>query len=136
MAHEIAHVTAHHAAQRAELERRAALFKRVSTQVLDQPKVGEEQAARMKLTIAHFSREQEFEADKIGIGAIAKAGYDPYAASRFLESLGRWSAFRSKILGAGGEDKPDMMATHPSTPERIAGGDRPGEAARAAKRRR
>ena len=46
----------------------------------------------MKLTIAHFSREQEFEADKIGIGVIAKAGYDPYAASRFLESLGRWSA--------------------------------------------
>jgi len=120
MAHEIAHVTAHHAAQRAELERRAALFKRVSTQVLDKPKLGEEEAARMQLSIAHFSREQEFEADKIGIGVIAKAGYDPYAASRFLESLGRWSAFRSRVIGASSEDKPDMMATHPSTPERIA----------------
>jgi len=38
----------------------------------------------MKLSIAHFSREQEFEADKIGIKTIAKAGYDPYAAARFL----------------------------------------------------
>ncbi len=119
MAHEIAHVTARHAAQRAELERRALLFKRVSTQVLDKPKEGEEEAARMQLTIAHFSREQEFEADKIGIAVIAKAGYDPYAAARFLESLGRWSAFRSRIIGAGPADKPDMMATHPSTPERI-----------------
>jgi predicted Zn-dependent protease len=120
MAHEIGHVTAHHAAQRAELERRAALFKRVSTQVLDKPGQGEEEAARMQLSIAHFSREQEFEADKIGIAVIAKAGYDPYAASRFLESLGRWSAFRAKLIGSGSNDKPDMTATHPSTPERIA----------------
>ena len=74
----------------------------------------------MKLSIAHFSREQEFEADKIGIRTIAKAGYDPYAAARFLESLGRWSALRASLIGAGPADRPDMMATHPSTPERIA----------------
>ena len=34
----------------------------------------------MKLSIAHFSREQEFEADQIGIRTIAKAGFDPFAA--------------------------------------------------------
>ncbi|HYA74103.1 MAG TPA: M48 family metalloprotease [Roseiarcus sp.] len=120
MAHEIAHVTAHHAAQRAELEKTAALFTRVSAQVLDRPQEGEEVQARMKLSIAHFSRQQEFEADKIGIGVIAKAGYDPYAASRFLTSLGRWSALRASLIGLGSADKPDMMATHPSTPERVA----------------
>jgi predicted Zn-dependent protease len=74
----------------------------------------------MKLSIARFSRQQEFEADKIGIGDIAKAGYDPYAASRFLASLGRWSALRASLIGLGGADKPDMLATHPSTPERVA----------------
>ena len=37
MAHEIAHITAQHASQRAELERTAALFSRVSQQVLDKP---------------------------------------------------------------------------------------------------
>jgi predicted Zn-dependent protease len=120
MAHEIAHVTAHHAAQRAELEKTAALFTRVSQQVLDRPQEGEEVEARMKLTIARFSREQEFAADKIGIGDIAKAGYDPYAASRFLTSLGRWSALRASLIGLGAADKPDMLATHPSTPERVA----------------
>ncbi len=120
MAHEIAHITAHHAAQRAELERTAALFTRVSTQVLDRPQQGEEQAARMQLSIAHFSREQEFEADRIGITTIAKAGFDPYAASRFLDALERWSALRASMIGLGADDKPDMMATHPSTPERIA----------------
>lgn len=120
MAHEIAHVTAHHAAQRAELEKTAALFTRVSAQVLDRPQEGEQVEARMKLSIAHFSRQQEFEADKIGIAVIAKAGYDPYAASRFLTSLGRWSALRASLIGLGSADKPDMMATHPSTPERVA----------------
>ena len=120
MAHEIAHVTAHHAAQRSELEKTAALFTRVSQQVLDRPQEGEEVEARMKLTIARFSREQEFEADKIGIGDIAKAGYDPYAASRFLASLERWSALRASLIGLGAAGTPDMLATHPSTPERIA----------------
>jgi predicted Zn-dependent protease len=120
MAHEIGHVTAHHAAQRAELEKTAALFTRVSSQVLDRPLEGQEVEARMKLSIAHFSRQQEFEADKIGIGVIAKAGYDPLAASRFLASLGRWSALRASLIGLGAADKPDMLATHPSTPERIA----------------
>lgn len=120
MAHEIAHVTAKHAAQRAELERTAALFTRVSSQVLDKPQQGQEVEARMKLTIAHFSRQQEFEADRIGIKVIAKAGFDPFAASRFLSDLGKWSALRASLIGIGANDKPDMMATHPSTPERIA----------------
>ena len=117
MAHEIGHITARHASQRAELERRGRLFSKVSTQLLARPDLGEEYVARTKLTVARFSREQEFEADKIGIRTIAKAGYDPYAAARFLDKLGRWSALHA---GAGSDSKPDMMATHPSTPERIA----------------
>jgi predicted Zn-dependent protease len=121
MAHEIAHVTARHAAQRAELEKTAALFSRVSTDVLSRPQEGQEVEAKMRLSIAHFSREQEFEADEIGIKVIARAGYDPYAASRFLASLGRSTALRASLLGQNAStDKPDIMSTHPSTPERIA----------------
>jgi len=120
MAHEIAHVTAHHAAERAELEKTAALFSRVSTDVLARPQEGEQVQAKMRLSIAHFSREQEFEADQIGIKVIAKAGYDPYAASRFLGLLGRSTALRASLLGQNASsDKPDMMSTHPSTPERV-----------------
>jgi predicted Zn-dependent protease len=118
MAHEIGHITAHHASQRAEMERQGKLFSRVSTQLLARPDEGEEYDKRTKLTVARFSRDQEFEADRIGIRVIAKAGYDPYAASRFLDKLGRWSALHAG--GAGANAKPDMMATHPSTPDRIA----------------
>jgi predicted Zn-dependent protease len=118
MSHEIGHITAHHASQRAEMERRGRLFSRVSTQLLDRPDQGQEYAARTKLTVARFSREQEFEADRIGIRTIARAGFDPYAAARFLDKLGRWSALHA--ASAADASKPDMMATHPSTPERIA----------------
>ena len=119
MAHEIAHITARHAAKRAELVRTAALFSRVSTDVLGRPQEGQEQEAKAKLSLAHFSREQEFEADKIGIKDIAAAGYDPYAASRFLASLGRSTALRASLLGESTSAKPDIMSTHPSTPERV-----------------
>ena len=34
-----------------------------------------------------YTREQEFQADTIGIRMIGNAGYDPYAASRFLETM-------------------------------------------------
>jgi predicted Zn-dependent protease len=120
MAHEIAHVTARHAAQRAEFEKTAALFARVNAQVLDRSQAPDEAEARSRLSIARFSREQEFEADQIGIRNVARAGYDPDGAARFLTALGEWSALSASISGAGSANRPDMMATHPSTPERIA----------------
>ncbi len=120
MAHEIGHITARHAAQRAEFEKTTALFSRVNSQVLEQRQAQDEVEARSKLAIARFSREQEFAADQIGIKIIGHAGYDPYGAARFLTALGEWSAFRASVSGAGSANRPDMMATHPSTPERIA----------------
>src|SRR5271165_785204 len=120
MAHEIAHVTARHAAQRAEFEKTAALFTRVNAQLLEHAQADDEAQARSKLSIASFSRQQEFEADRIGIKDLGGAGYDPYGAARFLTALGEWSALKASISGAGSADRPDMMATHPSTPERIA----------------
>ncbi len=120
MAHEIGHIAARHAAQRAEFEKTTALFSRVNSQLLAQREAQDEVEARSKLAIARFSREQEFAADQIGIKTIARAGYDPYGAARFLTALGEWSAFRASVSGAGSANRPDMMATHPSTPERVA----------------
>src|SRR5208283_3792337 len=78
MAHEIAHITARHAAQRAEFEKTAALFSRVNQQVLERAQAADEAEARSRLSIARFSRQQELEADQIGIRNLARAGYDPY----------------------------------------------------------
>lgn len=118
MAHEIAHVTARHALQRAELEKRSAVLSEAAG-VLQNPTQVRTFKTSAQMTLASFSRQQEFEADQIGVQVIAKAGYDPFAASRFLVALGRWSDLRESMHSRSGE-RPDMMATHPSTPERVA----------------
>ncbi len=118
MAHEIAHVTARHAFLRAEQEKRAALIAQAANVIQSRQK-GEEVEASSRLSFASFSRQQELDADQIGVRVIGRAGYDPYGAARFLSSLARSSALRASLIGQKGGDKPDILATHPSTPERI-----------------
>jgi predicted Zn-dependent protease len=119
MAHEISHVTARHASARAEREKQAALIAEAATVIQSRQK-GEEVESHQRLSFAGFSRLQEIEADRIGVAVIARAGYDPYGAARFLTSLGRSTALRAELLGQRSSDRPDILATHPSTPERIA----------------
>ena len=57
--------------------------------VLSDPQMGALALAKSKLTLAIFSRAQEFEADGIGVGISARAGFDPYGASRFLTDMQR-----------------------------------------------
>jgi predicted Zn-dependent protease len=120
MAHEIGHVTARHAYARAEREKEAAVVSQAASVIQSRQK-GEEVEALKKQTLAGFSRQQELEADGIGIRVIARAGYDPYGASRFLTLLGRSTTLRAALVGQRSSvDKPDMLSTHPSTPERVA----------------
>lgn len=118
MAHEIAHVTARHASQREEAAKTAELRQRVASVVQSRER-GEEVQAIEKLSLASFSRRQEIEADQIGVRTIARAGFDPYGAARFLEALGKSSALRAAAPGQRGGEEADILATHPSTPERI-----------------
>lgn len=109
LAHEVGHVTARHAMQRAE-------FERLTTAAMPAP-ISEPDADQSRFLLASFSRGQELEADEIGIRTIAKAGYDPYGAARFLASLGRQTTY-------SGETRPaarfSFLSSHPSTPQRLA----------------
>jgi predicted Zn-dependent protease len=118
VSHEIAHVIAHHADRREEEARRAELVSNVVSDVLSDPEDGALALARSKLALASFSRAQEFEADGIGVGIAAHAGYDPYGAARFLTAMGRNADFR---VGGRSRDKGllDFLSSHPATPERV-----------------
>lgn len=120
MAHEIGHISARHAAQRAEHERNAALVSRVVSDVLEKPVEGRKIKALEQIRLASFSRQQELEADQIGVRTIARAGLDPYGASRFLTSLDRSTQLNASILGQRATNASDFLATHPATPDRIA----------------
>lgn len=120
MAHEIAHITARHASQREEAEKRAAVITEAAS-VVQSKQRSEEVGAQAQRTIASFSRQQELEADEIGIKVAARAGFDPYGAARFLTSLDRSAALRSSLLShSASASQPDILSTHPSAPDRIA----------------
>ncbi len=116
LAHEIAHVTLRHAGARSELALRSQLVSRVVADVLNDPETGAKLQDQSRFAIARFSREQELEADGIGVRTLARAGYDPFGAGRFLTALNRTIAMKT---GTGLAGEPDMLATHPGTAERI-----------------
>jgi predicted Zn-dependent protease len=122
LAHEMGHVIARHAAIREEQARQAALVNRVVTDVISDPEVGALALAKSKLALAGFSRAQEFEADAVGIGVAARAGYDPYGAVRFLTSMEHNSELRPQqsATAAINPRAPDFLSSHPATPERIS----------------
>ncbi|MGU3538762.1 M48 family metalloprotease [Methylobacterium sp. A54F] len=117
LAHEIAHVTLAHANARTELELRSQLVSKVVADVLNDPATGAQLQNQSRFALARFSREQELEADAVGVRTLAKAGYDAFGAGRFLSVLNRTVALKS---GTGTAAEPDMLATHPGTAERIS----------------
>lgn len=114
IAHEMAHVTARHAAARARRNEAAQTVGRVVANVVSDPDQQKMTLASTQLSLARFSQVQELEADAIGVRTLSRAGYDPYASARFLTSMQRFSEFRAARAG-----KPDFLSSHPTTPERI-----------------
>lgn len=117
ISHEMAHVTARHAIARLKKAEATAVVSKVVDNVVDDPKRKEDALASAKLSFARFSQIQELEADQVGVKTLAKAGYDPYAAARFLKAMARFSEITS--ARRGGEGQPDFLSSHPTTPERI-----------------
>jgi predicted Zn-dependent protease len=118
LAHEMAHITANHAIARQNKAKNAVIVSQVVTDVLNDDAAGKLALQSSQRTLASFSRQQELEADAIGVKTIGRAGYDPFAAARFLSSMGKFATYKSN-QGTGADKRPDFLASHPSTPERI-----------------
>jgi len=116
IAHEMAHITANHGLLRARKEKEIALSDRVATEILAGNQ-RDETLIRSRLKLAGFSRGQELQADSIGIRMAAAAGYDPFAAPRFLQAMEDYSRFRD-ISGAK-DASLDFLSNHPSAPQRV-----------------
>lgn len=117
IAHEMAHVNARHGILRQKREAEAELTRQVVGDLLANDPRARVEVLRDELRLAQFSRNQELEADAIGIKAMGEAGYDTFAATRFLKSMADFSAFRD--ASDPGDTKLDFLSTHPSTPRRI-----------------
>ncbi|KAG1651756.1 Mitochondrial metalloendopeptidase OMA1 [Nymphon striatum] len=117
IAHEMGHVTANHGVLRQKKEQEAQLAQRIVSEAISDKAAGRRALARGRIELAQFSRNQELEADAIGIADIGKAGYDPYAAAAFQKHMAAFTKYR---MAEGNNDNGlDFLSTHPSTPQRV-----------------
>jgi len=122
MAHEIGHVSQRHIARLFTQQKQAgiasmaalalAILAARSSPDLAQAAVAGAQYATYQ-TAVNFTRDNEREADRVGIQILEKSGFDPRAMPAFLEKLQR--AYRLYETNA-----PSYSRTHPLTYERIA----------------
>ena len=118
LAHEMAHVSANHAILRGKKQSTTNIGEKVVSEVLGDSIAGRVALAANQLRLADFSRDQELQADAIGIRMLGNAGFDGHGAARFLETM---QAFQSLSLKKSNQfsDK-SFISSHPTTPQRIA----------------
>lgn len=128
LAHEIGHVTARHTAQRMQQQQYGQIGTGLATiagAILlgdTGAQLGQQLAgAGAQLWVAGYSREQEFQADELGVRYLAKAGYDPQAMATFLDALERNDRLQRKLAGRSdsGAGANDWLASHPRTLDRV-----------------
>ena len=120
LAHEVAHVIRGHALGNIQKSRyadvSADLLQAAGTATLSPEQVNQLNSllegiindTLEAMFVKGYSRDTEFEADRLGAEYAGKAGYDPTAMRRFLDTLAKQQA-----TSEGG-----FYATHPSTKER------------------
>ncbi len=119
IAHEIGHVAARHSADRVGNSVLANLGLVVLGAVTGSSvlhKVGEVGAFA---ALQAYSRDDEFEADQLGVRYLARAGFLPRAVSTFLRKLEAHSRLEAKIREVAPEQGFDFFATHPRTEKRV-----------------
>jgi predicted Zn-dependent protease len=119
LSHEMAHVLSKHAAIREDQAKQAAIAARVVSEMGNDPEITAFTLAKGKLTMANFSREQELQADDMGVAISAHAHFDPYGASRFLTSMERNAELKAGRSSLDPRAQ-DFLSSHPATPERVA----------------
>ena len=124
MAHETAHDTQRHIARaiRAQSQQSLTTAAAMIAAILLGAMAGGGQATEGAIVAAqglaiqqqiNFSRDEEAEADRVGMGYLYGAGFDPNAMGDMFETLGR-------SLGLAETYIPSMLINHPVTRDRIA----------------
>jgi predicted Zn-dependent protease len=116
VAHEIGHLQAAHAEERVSSEVATQGVVQLVSAALQVGNVGYANAIAGALgagaqygVLLPYSRNQELEADRIGLQLMAQAGYDP------REALAFWQQMQQQ----GGQEPPAFLSTHPGAGDRI-----------------
>ena len=111
MGHEMAHALREHARSRIAKSQGTSTLLSLGSQLLGLGQLGDAAAnIGTQLLTLRFSRDDETDADLVGLELAARAGYNPQA------SVSLWEKMAQAGGSAGG---PSFLSTHPSGPARI-----------------
>ncbi|MCR4920656.1 MAG: M48 family metallopeptidase [Bacteroidaceae bacterium] len=119
LGHEIAHAVAKHSAEQMSKQKNQGILASLGISILA-AKAGEE-AANMATSLAstgltflnaHYSRDNESEADHMGLIFAAMAGYDPNTAITFWQRMSQTSSGSQGLLES-------YLSSHPSDTKRV-----------------
>jgi predicted Zn-dependent protease len=124
LAHEIAHVTQRHIARSIHASSRQSILSTAIMlgAILVGAAGGSSDAIQGAIAVAqgsavqqqiNFTRSNEYEADRVGISALAAAGFDPQGMGSFFEVISRGTSPSQAQV-------PEFLRTHPVTSARIA----------------
>lgn len=113
LGHEIGHVTARHSVNQISRAQLAQLGLGVGMVLAPELQRFEGVAnASLGLLFLKFGRDDEHQADELGVRYMGRMGYDPTQLSGVMEMLGRVTS------GGGSERAPEWLSTHPNPENR------------------
>lgn len=113
MGHEMAHALREHARERLAKTQATGLGLSIGAQLLGLGDLGNVAAnLGTQLLTLKFSRDDETEADLVGLELAARAAFDPHAGVTLWQKM-------SKASGGSGGPGLNFLSTHPSGPDRI-----------------
>lgn len=122
MSHELGHITQRHAAQRAR-QRQGVIDAAVQAATASgSVQVGRSVASSGMLELRRYSRDQELEADRVGLQYLVKAGYRGDAMVGLIDKLRRQSRLEDELMGRSSDriEQSNLQSTHPAPDDRLA----------------
>jgi len=124
LGHEVGHIAANHAHIREQYANRTdilGVLGAIFGSMIGGP-IGSAAAQmaqqRSQLATLSFSREQEYQADELGLRYLTAAGYDPEGGPGILAALARSSALELRVQGRTNRQTPEWASTHPLSENR------------------
>jgi predicted Zn-dependent protease len=128
LGHEAGHINARHTAERAGQQQTASILGTLGVLAggLLLGQTGADLAGGLAQEgiadyLGHYSQQQEFEADSLGVRYMKRATYDPQAMATFLSELDAQTRLEAKLAGQDPNvvDQVSMKASHPRTVDRV-----------------